>query len=202
MRTAQGNDSQADALNVFYYRVLTQSGAVDAEGVADAFIEDILPHFAVCLPSLWTINQVFTQNMMLSTDWNDTNPDETGVRTGTPLPSFLAGSVRSPWPGSGFNRARKRVPGFVTSDINGNGQLIDGGAVALNNVAAALSNHLVLTGGELGLCTVTPAQPGADPPVPFAFRAMCDGDWEYTIRITTQSSRKIEPNFVPHTGIE
>jgi hypothetical protein len=190
---ARPSQAVADALNVFHYRLGFEVGAVDAEAVADWFVENVLPEIVDNCPDNWLANDVFVQNLMNVSDWNQTNPNLSGVKTGTAVPPFIAGAVRSPWPGSGYNRAYKRVPGFVTTDLNDSGVWESGAQAGLAAVAVACGLVMNIGGTPLYPCTITPARPNADPPTPVVWRADVHGDWQYNNRPTTQNSRKLVP---------
>lgn len=186
-----------NGVNVFYYRVATQTGGIDAEMVADEFIDSVVPSLTAPLTNNWIINNLFVQNLMVPADFNETNPDITNDHTGVALPAFMAGNVRSPWPGSGFNRARHRIFGFSCSDLADNGLWEASAEALLNDIALACGAVMVTSGGTLHPCIITPAQPNADPPVALQFRADVQGQWEYSRVPTTQNSRKRPPVWVP-----
>jgi hypothetical protein len=191
--------AKADSLNVFHYRVTDQPGGIDAENISDWVVAEILPEYIALCPDNWLANRVFTQNLMVPEDFNETNPNVAGARAGTAVPPFLAVSIRSPWPGSGYNRASKRLPGGVTADLADTYNWASGFITLIQDATNVTGQVMTLGGGTLLPCTIIPARPNADPPTPVVFRAYVDGQWQYNNRVSTQNSRKIPPLWIEPT---
>lgn len=187
LRSTYNYSGVVEANSVFYYQVTAESGNLSAENVADEFVDNVLPAITNRFPPQWTCNRVFAVNGMDNADFSDTNPQVTGVRTGTALPPFLAVEYRSSWRGPGTRRSYHRFPGGVTADLSANGFWISSMLDELAAAAPTFGQVLEHTEGAVTPCTIVGNfQLGVTP----VFNQYAQGVWEYLQLPTSQVGRK------------
>jgi hypothetical protein len=188
----------AGSKSVFFYRVATQTGAITAENVADDFVANVLTDIVLNTFSFaWSCNALFTENLADSGDFNITNPALEGALTGDLLPTFVAWTARSPWPGPGTRRAYKRFPCPNAAALGPNQSVWD---QAYQDVLKAegtrLGQLLVLSGGSLEPAVVRANCAGGGTPCTYEFLSTAAGKWQVNSRPTTQNSRKVPNNWL------
>jgi hypothetical protein len=182
---------------VFHYQVIVQSGSLSAEHVNDELIAEIVtPLVGAAFTDNWSCNKLDTVNLMDLEDFNVTNPQLSGTRTGTALPGFMAWTTRSPYIMSGVHRARHRFPGAAVSDLTDTGAFTTTFRDDVAPIVATLGEQLVLGGGTITPCVVRRTSAQGVIPATYELRGVAAGTWEFNMAVTTQNSRKLPGNWI------
>lgn len=189
LRLNLNHPSDPECINVFYYRVITQTNSISAENVADDFVTNILDAIMEPLANNITANGLTTINGMSNSDFNETNPSVSGGSgTGTPAPAFIAIGYRSQRNGPGSRRSYKRVvgpPSNVFDTTNGRFSL-DFQAL-IETASDIFDDTLTLAGGTLDPCQITGGFVlGVTP----TFHFDLTSPWEFDAFPTHQDSRQ------------
>lgn len=182
---------------VFYYRVATLTGSIDAENVGDEIITNFLtPMFTNVVGAPWGCVGLFTQNLDDPEDFSDTNPELNGQSQTNMLPGFVCWEVRSPWNGSGSRRSYKRLPCAGGSVLANNGNWTDNYLDDLRETALPLGDVFTLAGG-----TVEPVQMRhvKDPETElwsYEFNYVLTGTWQVNNSPQSQDSRKADGQWL------
>lgn len=178
-----------ECLNVFYYRVNTQTGTITAQVVADDFISDPLVEFRKIMSDLTLINEVSVINGMDNQDTNETNPSVFGTYgQDNTLPSALALAIRSRRNGAGTRRSYKRFTGIPSAVMTtSDGAIQETFQEIVEDVLTAAAASLVTGEGNLSPCQISGGFVlGTDPSFAFALTS----PWEFNVYPTTQTTRQ------------
>jgi len=142
----------SNGLQMFTYKVLSETTGATAPLVAAEFRADVVPAILDILQEDQPVYNVRTVNLFDDVDWEDYNYGTTplGTRAGQALPSINVAGFESAKPSSSQDPARKRFGALSESDVQGNGlQDVSGYFAALNALAAQLGANLTDTAGNI-----------------------------------------------------
>ena len=175
------------ALTVMYYEVVSGGASLTAENVADEIDTNILAAMQAAMSIQNSINRIFTINGMDNSDFNDTNPNRTGTRTGFSPPLMLAAGIRGPWPGPGYHRARHNLPVGSMTALQDDGLWNAAFKTELLALAQLFGDVLVNANGNVSPITIQGSFTlGVSP----TKRADAVGDWDVNDFSTTMKSRQ------------
>lgn len=179
-----------EANSVMFYEVVTDTGGMVAEDVADDMEAILVPLLTNRMHPSWVVNQLDVVNLDNASDFHIAVLSAAGTATGNPLPPFIACGFRGPRVAIGVHRAAHRFPLGTASQMDSQGQWQSAFYSLLTGIQTYLGQVQELTPGSIRPVTIRKTYSGGVF-TGYTIRSIALGQWETNREPTTQKGRQI-----------